>query len=198
MEFVSGKAIKLGKVENELDRFVVELARILEKHTDYAIVSGYVAILFGRNRASEDIDVIVRGFSDFGRFAREILGNGYWIMNHDEPEGACRMLEDGLAIRIAKKGTWEPNFEIKLTKMDTDRYSLENRIRVDLESGAVFIGPLELGIAFKLFLSGEKDIEDARFLYGLFREHLDMGKLEYFVRRLKVKKPYDKYLSWKK
>ena len=33
-----------------LDRFVLDFIRVLEQETPYVIVSGYVAILFGRSR----------------------------------------------------------------------------------------------------------------------------------------------------
>lgn len=194
MEFIGSKTIRLEKIENELDRFALKFTKILGKYTEYVIVSGYVAILFGRNRASEDIDVFVEGFQDFEKFYREIHEKGYWILNHDNPKDAHSMIKDGLAIRIAKKNQWLPNLEIKLPKRDTDFYSLQNRITVIMKSGKLFIGPLELGIAFKLFLSSEKDIEDARFLYKLFQDRLDRSNLKHFAKNLKVLSLYEKYL----
>ena len=52
--------IKLDKIINELDKFVFKFIKILKKHTDYVIVSGYVAILLGRSRTTEDIDVFIK------------------------------------------------------------------------------------------------------------------------------------------
>ncbi|MBU5688714.1 MAG: hypothetical protein KQA41_00585 [Candidatus Aenigmarchaeota archaeon] len=48
-----------NKKINNLDKFVIKFVKILEKYTRYVIVSGYVSILFGRSRATEDIDIIV-------------------------------------------------------------------------------------------------------------------------------------------
>jgi len=193
MEFIGTKKIRLDKVENELDKLVLDFVKILEKHAKYVIVSGYVAILFGRNRASEDVDIFVEKFPDFEKFMEEILMNNYWIVNED-PEAALSMLEEGLAIRVAKKNTFEPNFEIKFPKRDTDFYSLSHRIKVILRSGTIYIGSLELNIAFKLFLSSEKDIEDARFLYRLFKDKLNRERIDYFINKLKVKEKFEKYL----
>ena len=193
MQFLGPKTIRLDKVENELDRFVLDFIPLLEKHAQYVIISGYVSILFGRNRASEDVDVFVEKFRDFDKFAQEIQEKGYWFVN-EEPEQALSMLEEGLAIRIAKKGDFQPNFELKYPKRDTDRYSLDNRIKVILPSGELFIGPLELNIAFKLFLGSEKDFEDARFLYRLLKENIDKEKLGYFAKKLNVLKEMEKYL----
>lgn len=46
MEFVDSHTIKLNKVLNELDVFVLEFTRLLERHTPYVIVRGYISILF--------------------------------------------------------------------------------------------------------------------------------------------------------
>jgi len=63
-DFVGDK-IFLKKVMNELDNFVCSIMPIIEKFFRYVIVRGYVSILFGRTRTTEDIDVIVdpRGVS---------------------------------------------------------------------------------------------------------------------------------------
>ena len=39
-----------GKVVTALDRFVASVTEIIERYTRYVIISGYVAILFGRER----------------------------------------------------------------------------------------------------------------------------------------------------
>jgi len=56
----SDKEIIFEKNLNDLDRFTMNFTSILNKlKINYVIVSGYVSILFGRNRGSEDIDLIV-------------------------------------------------------------------------------------------------------------------------------------------
>src|SRR3989344_5814574 len=52
--------IKLDKELNELDKFVIKFKKIIEKYTDYVIISGYVSILLGRARATEDIDIFIK------------------------------------------------------------------------------------------------------------------------------------------
>ncbi|MBU2616330.1 MAG: hypothetical protein KKC19_04465 [Nanoarchaeota archaeon] len=39
------KEIILNKSLNELDKFTLDFLKIIEKHTDYAIVFGYVSLL---------------------------------------------------------------------------------------------------------------------------------------------------------
>ncbi len=60
MEFVDKKTIKLDKEINELDKFVFKFIKILNKYTDYVIISGYVSILLGRSRSTEDVDVFIK------------------------------------------------------------------------------------------------------------------------------------------
>ena len=60
MEIDYREKISLKKPLNELDTFVIDFISILnDMNITYVVVSGYVAILFGRNRSSEDVDLIV-------------------------------------------------------------------------------------------------------------------------------------------
>ncbi|MBI4164002.1 MAG: hypothetical protein HY512_04010 [Candidatus Aenigmarchaeota archaeon] len=196
MQFLDKNTIKLDKVESELDSFTLEFTKTLSKYSDYVLVSGYIAILFGRNRASEDIDIFIPKITEakLKPLIEELDKNGFWILNEDN-DGVHSLLNQGLAVRFAKKGTVEPNAEVKFAKKSTDFYSLENKISVILKSGELLISPIEMNIAYKLFLSSQKDVEDARFLFKLFREKLDMKNLEDFVKLLKVEDSYKKYLK---
>ncbi len=189
-----GNEIRFSRELSKLDNFVLSFGDALSKNKiKYVIVSGYIAILFGRSRISEDVDFLIEciPFEKFLKFWAEIelkykclntSGKGY--------------LEKNLAIRMAKKGSFIPNAEIKFVKSDLDRYSLEHRKHVKLGSGSLFISPLELQIPYKLFLGSEKDIEDARFLYRLFKENLDAGVLTKFLIKLKIpSKNIEKYLG---
>ena len=62
MEFTKGE-IKLDKELSELDKFAIEFLSILEKYTNYVVISGYVTILLGRTRATDDIDVFIKPLS---------------------------------------------------------------------------------------------------------------------------------------
>ena len=195
MEFLDKNTIKLDKVESNLDLFTLEFTKILSKYTDYVIVSGYVAILFGRNRASEDIDIFIPKIAEtkIKLLAEYLVKNGFWVVN-DDPESVYSMLVDVIPPRFAKSGRVEPNAELKFAKKDLDFYSLDNKIKVVLRSGEVFISPIELNIAYKLFLSSDKDIEDARFLFRMFKDKLDMELLNNLVDRLKVRNLFEKYI----
>ncbi|MBU3967938.1 MAG: hypothetical protein KKG76_11305 [Euryarchaeota archaeon] len=158
-----------------LDSFVLSFAEHLQTNNiNYVIISGYVAILFGRSRMSEDVDIFIENIS-FEKFLK------FWYHQ---------------AIRIAKKGNFIPNIELKFVKNDLDRYSLDHRKHVKIADRSLYLSPLELQIPYKLFLGSEKDIEDARFLFKLFKDNLNIVLLKMFLTKLKISDNYaNKYLG---
>ncbi len=184
------------KFLSQLDKFVFGFIETLEKHAKYVIISGYVAILFGRNRTSEDVDMFVEpmSFLTFNKFWNELYGN-YECQNSNEVKDAYDYLTDGLALRFSKKGKFIPNIEFKFAKKDLDWYVLDNSIEVCMDNKKLFVGPMELQIAYKLFLGSGKDIEDARFLFKLFKNYINHIKLEEFLNALQIKPEIRMYLE---
>jgi len=59
MRFAPGR-ISLSKELNDLDRLALDFSTILRRQkVRHVFVAGYIAILFGRSRVSEDIDVLM-------------------------------------------------------------------------------------------------------------------------------------------
>lgn len=186
---VKGRNISLkNKVVSKLDIFVIDFINILKKYVDYAVVSGYVSILFGRSRGTEDIDILIKkiDFDTFIRLYRELIEREYWFLNAENPIELYGMLENRLAIRAALKNTVIPNIEIKFVKNDLDIISLNEHRVVKIGKESINISPVELQIAFKLHLGSDKDIEDAVHLYDIFLERLDKVKLKQYMNILKV------------
>lgn len=185
----SGRRISLtNKKINRLDEFVFEVSKILERYTDYVVVSGYVSILFGRSRGTEDVDFIISSLSleTFERLYNDFLENGFEFINADDPKELFEMLIEKQAVRVCKRGTIFPNAEIKLPKDKFHLEALEGKLEVMINGGKIFISPIELQIAYKLYLGGERDIEDAVFLYEIFKDHIDHEKLQYWKSQLGV------------
>ncbi|MBU0761100.1 MAG: hypothetical protein KJ600_01670 [Nanoarchaeota archaeon] len=187
------------KVLDTLDKFTIDFVNILEKHTGYVVVSGYVSIALGRTRASEDIDLLIpkMSLSEFVILFEDLVKSGYECANTSKPKDAYEML-GAHAIRFYK-GIPLPNIEFKLISNDIHKTAFENRIKLILKGKSLFISPLELQIAYKLSLmsngsleeiSSDKDFEDAKHLYDLFKDKLDMEKLLYFVRQFKVERKW--------
>jgi len=115
-----------------------------------------------------------------------LLEKKYWFLNADYILELFGMLEDGLAIRIGLNNSVIPNFEIKFVKNDFDIISLEEHRLVKIDNKSLKISPMELQIAFKLYLGSDKDIEDAVYLFDIFLEHINKAKLKHYMELLKV------------
>lgn len=181
-KIINKKIIQLDKELNDLDLFVLDFVKIIEKHTVYVIVSGYTSLLFGRSRATEDVDLLVPVMDKeiFKVFFRDLEKNGFWCLNADDTDILYNgYLRQKIAVRFAKKDTSIPNIEFKFAKNHFDLNTIKNRIRVITEKGNLFIGSLEEEIAFKeVVLGSDKDAEDARFLRSLFKDSLDKEEIE--------------------
>ncbi len=189
------KEIVLDKELNNLDKFVLDFVEFLDK---YVVVSGYVSILLGRSRATEDVDLLApkMNFENFKDFWNNVHENNFECMNTLNVQEAFEMLDEH-AIRFFKKGEPIPNIEFKIIKTDLDKYSFEKKIKVIIRDKVFLISPLELQIAYKLFLVADgidnelkvdKDIEDARHLYKLFENKLNKDEFFEFINKLNVKK----------
>jgi len=188
--------IEINKELNSLDEFVIEFTSVLNKlNINYVVISGYVSILFGRSRSSEDIDLILEKL-DFEKFSIlwKALADFDCIITSDVKNAYNEYLIDGQAIRFAKKDTFIPNIELKFPKTDLDSWVLANKKEVLLNKKQIYISQIELQIPFKLFLGSEKDIEDAKYLYDLFKDKLDLPLLNEFNRKLNIIGLFDKYL----
>ncbi|KCZ71640.1 hypothetical protein ANME2D_02375 [Candidatus Methanoperedens nitroreducens] len=188
IEFKEDKII-FNRELSLLDSFVLDFTEHLASNNiKYVIVSGYVSILFGRSRISEDVDILIEhiSFEKFLKFWSEIEQSYECLNTSNSYEAYNDYLENHYAIRIAKKGSFIPNIELKFVKNDLDRYSLEHRRHVKLADRSLYLSPLELQIPYKLFLGSEKDIEDARFLFKLFKDNLDIVLLKTFLTELRV------------
>ncbi|PSP77659.1 hypothetical protein BRC88_13500 [Halobacteriales archaeon QS_4_69_225] len=73
--------LHLDKEFSLLDEFVIDVTSILDDlGVGYVVVSGYVAILTGRSRSTEDIDTIIEPLSSEGArdLASRLRDEGYW------------------------------------------------------------------------------------------------------------------------
>jgi hypothetical protein len=177
-----------NKITSKLDVYVIDFINVLKKYVDYVVVSGYVSILFGRSRGTEDIDIMIMkiGFDTFIKLHRELIEKNYWFLNADNPTELYGMLDNKLAIRVAAKDTVIPNIEIKFVKNALDITALNEHRVAKIGNESINISPIELQIAFKLYLGSDKDIEDAVYLYDIFLEHLSKLKLKQYMNILKV------------
>jgi len=196
----SRNKISMEKVMSDLDRFVFRFCRILEENKiKYVVVSGYVAIVFGRSRNTEDIDILTEKI-DFEKFEKlwDILMKRYDCINASSAKTAYfEYLTKKTAVRFSEKGKFIPNFEFKFTKTDIDEFTLDNAIGLEIDKDKILISPIELQIVYKLQLGSDKDIDDAIFLFELFKSNLDNEELKKWFGYLKIAPELIKQLKGK-
>lgn len=191
MEFTGTGAV-VEKDPSVLDELILDVADVLAANgVEYAVVSGYVAVLFGRSRATEDIDVLIErcDAETAASVADDLSDEGLWgaAMPLDD---LYVTLADDLPVRVARHGDRVPNVELKFVTDEYDRLSLSNTITVEFGERTLQIVQPELQIAYKLGMSAERDFEDARHLYETTRETLSTDALESYVERLGVESSY--------
>jgi len=186
--------IILNRIPSKLDKLALKFTKNLK---EYVIVSGYVAILLGRSRATEDIDLLVPKLSkeQFSELWKKLEKDGFQCINTSKIDEAYDVLNEH-AIRFYQEEP-VPNIEFKIIKNALDEYSFKNKIKVNLNKDVLYISPIEMQIVFKLFLAADeteeeivadKDIEDARHLYKLFEGKLNKEELIILANKIGVKK----------
>ncbi|MEI7648204.1 MAG: hypothetical protein WCJ47_00660 [Methanomicrobiales archaeon] len=165
-----------------MDLFVCRVLDILTLYTPYVIVSGYVSILFGRTRSTEDVDILIPvcDVSSFLLLHDRFIEHGYEFLNAEDGRGLHSMLTSGSGIRLCEKDKFIPNIEIKFIRNESDAYSFKNRISFITNDRTFWIGPLEMQIAYKFWLGSGKDIEDAIFIREISRDFIDEDLLREF------------------
>lgn len=148
VEFRDGTLV-VERDPNELDELASAFSELLTDHgIGHVFVSGSVAILAGRPRATDGIDVIIERCSEpaVERLVSTLESRGYWgpAMPLDATFGN---LSAGTNIWIAPEGQQAPHLEVKFPTDEYDRESLDDAIEARVGEATLPVGPLELQIA---------------------------------------------------
>ena len=184
-----GDPIVIEKEDSPFHLFVRDFLACWPNDIPYVLVSGYVALLFGRERHTEDIDLLAGRMEGPVFFAwwRRLGEAGFWCLNTGDPTSAWEdYLRTGLALRFALKPGVEPNMEVKFARDAPGHYALGNRQPLRLNGRPLWVAPLDQQVAFKLYLGSDKDLEDARHLLGTLKERLNRGTIESWADTLGV------------
>ncbi len=187
--------MKIGKNEiileremSDLDKFAFTFSKVIEQKTEYVIVSGYVSILLGRSRASEDIDMIMpwMDFEKWESIYSYLIKCGYYSLNAASAKMAYDLLKDDIAVRFAPEGIVIPNMEILFAVSDVQKLALSTSMLVRVGRESIRISNLELQIAYKeKVLGSSKDLEDAMHLRMVLGSHLNAEKLKEYKEMMK-------------
>ena len=173
-----------------LDRLALDFCAILNRRRiRYAVVSGYPAILLGRSRESEDVDILADPMTlEAFRSLHRTLTNRFECLTPGDAaalfHGYLDAGKESTAVRYSFARAYVPNVEFKFTKTALHRDSVRSRIRVRANGRLLFIGPLETQIAYKVWLGSPKDLEDARWIWKVAGGHLAEAKLWSAARKL--------------
>jgi len=179
---------------NQLDELAIAFSHILDQFDiGHVYIAGYVSILTGRARSTEDIDVLIERIDEktADELVTALTDKGYWGPAMPLPS-LYEMLDNGDNIWVAPDDQITPHLEVKFARDEFDRASLRNAITARIDEEILPIGPLELQVAYKLYLGAQKDIEDAVHLYTLFEESLSVPRLEKWVTKLDVGDEYER------
>ncbi len=178
------------------DQIAIRFASVLESiGVRYSIVAGYVAILFGRSRRSDDIDFIAEdmGEEEFIELCRHLRNAEFKLMQGEISSSNSLKktyrdyLKQGYSVRFMYKDIILPNIEFKLATTKYHVYSIEHAYEVVLNNKfKIKIAPIELQIAYKLYLGSDKDISDAIFLYELFKPAINHEELREWSKKLNI------------
>ncbi|NOZ80181.1 MAG: hypothetical protein GXP63_00790 [DPANN group archaeon] len=183
---LEGDEIVLQRELTSLDLFVKDFIEILQKHTGYLIVSGYISISTGRPRGTEDVDVLVPllGEKTFNALFKELRERGFWCYQGDHAKGLLEQSRQLTPLRFAREKEVFPNIEFipfdetKKAKLFEFNHPQNMRVGDFLFKTA----PLEFEILYKeLVLAGKKDKEDALHLRNMFQDILDETKLKEYA-----------------
>jgi hypothetical protein len=186
--------LTVDREPNQLDELAIGFSEILTRiGIDHVYIAGYVSILAGRARSTEDVDVLIEAIPEgkANELVEELVDEGFWGPAMPLPS-LHEMLTNGDNIWVAPDDQITPHLEVKFVRDEFDRASLRNAITARIDGQSIPIGPLELQIAYKLSLGAQKDVEDAVHLYTLFEESLSGTRLEKWVTRLGVEDEYDR------
>lgn len=164
----------MGNYTNILDEFAIKFSKIIEKYTEYIIVSGFVAISSGRTRATEDIDMIIKAVDKetFKQIHKELVSKGFsCIQSESSDDIFSTYLSNFDSVRYFIEGRPLPEMELKFAKDELDEYQLKTKTKLKLTGLDLWFSNINVNIAFKEhLLKSEKDMEDARHLRIVYKE----------------------------
>ncbi len=175
-----------------LEKFAEDFVSIIEKYCKYIVVSGFVAILHGRSRGTEDIDMIIEKLDEktFFKLHQDLIKRKFYCVQSDSPNEVYTYLKDNLSVRYVKKGTFVPEMEIKFAKDSLDEYQLKTRKKLPLTGLQLYFSSIEVNIAFKEeLLKSTKDIEDARHLREIYKNQIneeEINNIKEQIRKIRL------------
>lgn len=180
------------KDRNILDKFCEDFCKVIEKHCNHIIVSGFLVIASGRTRGTEDIDMIIEKLDStkFKELFDDLIQNGFACMQSSNADEVYSYLKDNLSVRFTWKDKKLPEMEVKFAKDVLDNYQLQHKVKLELTGLDVWFSDVNINIAFKEeLLKSPKDLEDALHLRTVYSELVnedEITKVKELIKRLRL------------
>jgi hypothetical protein len=177
---------------NILSKFCIDFCKVVEKYSEYIVVSGFVTIACGRIRGTEDINMIIKPIREdtFNKVHADLIKKGFIAMQSDNPKELYAYLKENLSVRYTWENSPVPEMEIKFSKDKLDEYQLKTKIKLPLTNLDIWFSSVNMNIAFKEeLLKSSKDLEDARHLRIIYKElvdKLEISKIKKMIQRYRL------------
>jgi hypothetical protein len=165
---------------NILDQFCEDFCGIVEQHTQYVVVSGFVAIVSGRVRGTEDIDMIIPrlDLKQFTALHDSLCAGGFACMQSDDANEIFDYLDKQLSVRYTRVSEFLPEMEVKFSKDALDIEMIARRRKLPVTGLQVWFSDINANIAFKEhYLKSDKDMEDAKHMRAVFHDEIDEDEI---------------------
>ena len=170
---ITSYIMRLLPEKNILDKFCIKFCRLIERYTEYIIVSGFVVISSGRARSTEDIDMIIPNQTKekFEIIHKSLENDGFVCLQSNNYEEIYDYLINDTSVRYTLKNKPLPEMELKFAKDKLDDYQIKTKTKLELTGLDIWFSSIEMNIAFKEnYLKSKKDLEDARHLRIVYEE----------------------------
>jgi len=164
-----------------LDKFSKDFVSVVEKFSEYIIVSGFVAISHGRTRGTEDIDIIIRRIpgEKFKKMHHSLSVAGFECIQSSDPNEIYEYMESNSSVRYIRKGLHIPEVELKFARDALDEYQFKTKRKLPLSGLDLWFSSIEMNIAFKEeLLKNPKDMDDAKHLRIIYSEKINEKEIE--------------------
>lgn len=188
--YVKAETLMINRELTELDLFVKDFLKVLKKHSDYLIVSGFVSISTGRSRGTEDVDILipVADENKFEELFQDLQKNNFWCYQGDSFEEVYPYVKDMINIRFARINEMFPNIEMVFIDKNKKAkyYEFTHPQKIKIKDFEFKIPQLEFEILYKeIILAGKKDFEDALHLRTFFSDILKKEKFKEYENIIK-------------
>ncbi|MBI2109697.1 hypothetical protein HYT58_00800 [Candidatus Woesearchaeota archaeon] len=184
---------RLIKDKSILEKFAEAFVSVVEKHCKYAVVSGFLIIMHGRSRGTEDIDIILDRLNEeeLIRLHNDLEKHGFVCVQTNDVKEIYDYLINNTSVRYVKKDNPLPEMEVRLVKDKLDDYQIKTRKKLPLTGLSLYFSSVEMNLAFKEdLLKSDKDLEDARYLREVYKGKVDefeVNKIKRMIKRFKLK-----------